>query len=66
MKFNSIFSLRILSTLVILTALLFNQNSFAQQAPAQHDGQHDFDFNFGKWRSHIQSLEHPYPAPIPG
>lgn len=59
MKLKSIFSLRILSILVIMAALFFNQNSFAQQSPAQHDGQHDFDFNFGKWRSHIQSLAHP-------
>lgn len=38
-------------------------NGFAQQNTAGHktavqrDGQHDFDFNFGKWRTHIQSLQ---------
>ena len=33
-----------------------------QQPPAQeaqHDGQHDFDFNLGTWHTHIKRLEHP-------
>jgi hypothetical protein len=59
MKLKSIFSLRVLPIAVILAALFLNQNSFAQQAPSQHDGQHDFDFNFGKWRAHIQILAQP-------
>jgi hypothetical protein len=59
MKQKSIFSLRILIIAVIFAAFFFQQNSFAQQAPAQRDGQHDFDFNVGKWRSHIQSLADP-------
>jgi hypothetical protein len=25
----------------------------------EHDGQHDFDFNFGTWHTHAQRLEHP-------
>lgn len=33
------------------------------QAPAAaqqlHDGQHDFDFHFGTWRTHIRLLVHP-------
>ena len=38
-------------------------NGFAQQNTAgyktavQPDGQHDFDFNFGKWRTHVQRLQ---------
>ena len=24
-----------------------------------HDGQHDFDFNFGVWRTHIRRLREP-------
>ena len=26
----------------------------AAEAPSAHDGQHDFDFNIGVWRTHIQ------------
>jgi hypothetical protein len=29
------------------------------QAPALRDGQHDFDFNFGTWRTHIRRLKEP-------
>lgn len=29
-------------------------------APAgQHDGQHDFDFDLGTWKTHIRRLQHP-------
>jgi hypothetical protein len=31
----------------------------AVPAPIEHDGQHDFDFNFGVWNSHIRRLLHP-------
>ena len=31
----------------------------AGDAGAFRDGQHDFDFNFGVWRTHIQRLQHP-------
>jgi hypothetical protein len=30
-----------------------------QEAAALRDGQHDFDFNFGTWRTHISRLAHP-------
>jgi hypothetical protein len=26
---------------------------------AQHDGQHDFDFEFGSWKAHVSRLDHP-------
>jgi len=26
---------------------------------AEHDGQHDFDFNFGTWKTHVSRLVHP-------
>ncbi|MGA7555955.1 MAG: hypothetical protein WBW54_19570, partial [Candidatus Acidiferrales bacterium] len=29
------------------------------QASAPRDGQHDFDFNLGKWHTHIRRLVHP-------
>jgi hypothetical protein len=31
----------------------------AQQASGERDGQHDFDFNFGTWKTHISRLQHP-------
>lgn len=30
----------------------------AEQA-SLHDGQHDFDFNFGTWKTHLRRLRHP-------
>ena len=51
---------------VILQPLrgLAQQNSDAsrtssQQAPAQRDGQHDFDFEIGTWKTHISRLVRP-------
>jgi hypothetical protein len=26
---------------------------------AEHDGQHDFDFEFGPWKAHVSRLDHP-------
>jgi hypothetical protein len=40
--------------------------TFAEDAPAQptatagRDGQHDFDFNFGVWRTHIKRILDPF------
>ena len=31
----------------------------APQAVTERDGQHDFDFNLGTWKTHIRRLEHP-------
>jgi len=31
----------------------------AAPAPAARDGQHDFDFHLGNWKTHIRSLQHP-------
>jgi len=30
----------------------------AQHAPAERDGQHDFDFEIGTWKIHLKRLEH--------
>ncbi|HEV2677457.1 MAG TPA: hypothetical protein VGV37_23205 [Aliidongia sp.] len=31
----------------------------AKPASAEHDGQHDFDFDFGTWKTHSSRLMHP-------
>ena len=33
--------------------------TITQQSSAERDGQHDFDFNFGTWKTHIRRLQHP-------
>lgn len=30
-----------------------------QLTPTEHDGQHDFDFEFGTWKTHISRLQRP-------
>jgi hypothetical protein len=32
----------------------------ALQASTPRDGQHDFDFNLGTWKTHIKRLQHPF------
>jgi hypothetical protein len=56
-----------LPSLYRLGLLSLSVAAFAQNAPtatearpqAVHDGQHDFDFNFGTWKTHIRRLAHP-------
>jgi hypothetical protein len=50
----------------VLVLALQSLQAFAAAAPAagpaaapQRDGQHDFDFNFGGWKTHIRRLQHP-------
>jgi hypothetical protein len=40
------------STAIVLAAA-------APSRAAEHDGQHDFDFNFGTWKTHVSRLVHP-------
>ena len=43
-----------------LAALFLAPQAFADQASATpRDGQHDFDFHFGTWKTHIKSLDDP-------
>jgi hypothetical protein len=35
------------------------QRDGAQRSGAQRDGQHDFDFDFGVWKTHLKRLVHP-------
>jgi hypothetical protein len=37
----------------------FSQSMTAAAAVQPHDGQHDFDFNFGSWKTHIMRLQNP-------
>jgi hypothetical protein len=34
-------------------------NAGTKETPAERDGQHDFDFNFGTWKTHVSRLLHP-------
>ncbi len=44
-----------------LVALFQTPLAFAEQTPtAPQDGQHDFDFHFGTWKTHIRSLDDPF------
>jgi hypothetical protein len=47
-----------------LSAVAFSsataQEGATSAAPAVHDGQHDFDFNFGVWKTHIHRLKEPF------
>lgn len=50
----------LLSTLALVCPLIdgsAHQNSHA--ASSQPDGQHDFDFNFGTWHTHMKRRQHP-------
>lgn len=42
-----------------LPAISFAADPAAPAAPFLRDGAHDFDFNFGVWKSHITRLAHP-------
>lgn len=43
-----------------VSQVTYPQSGSADVAGQQaHDGQHDFDFNFGTWRTHIQRLQNP-------
>jgi len=45
-------------TITALSAAIFLAASGPTRAAGQ-DGQHDFDFNFGTWKTHVSRLVHP-------
>jgi hypothetical protein len=47
------------TSLAVLAALLTSANVASQPGAALHDGQHDFDFEGGTWRTHIARLVQP-------
>src|SRR5258708_47448 len=63
-------ALRLLWSIIASTAMTIGASAFAApgpgvadgartQASAARDGQHDFDFNLGTWRTHVKRLLHP-------
>ena len=49
----------LLAALLFLPLSLRAQSTAAPQAMPDHDGQHDFDFEFGSWTAHLKRLLHP-------
>jgi hypothetical protein len=52
------------AALVVFSLGLAQSNSYAsrayfQQTPKERDGQHDFDFEIGTWKTHLRRLLHP-------
>src|SRR5213083_1867004 len=42
-----------------LIATLHAPSGLGQPAPSQRDGQHDFDFEIGTWKTHLSRRLHP-------
>jgi hypothetical protein len=63
MIFSWGFGLRLLAGVASCVALAVPASGLAESAPAPaaalRDGQHDFDFNFGVWRTHIKRILDP-------
>jgi hypothetical protein len=63
MKFSPCFGISVLVGAVSWLSLALPAGAAGQAAKppevASRDGQHDFDFNFGVWKTHIKRLLHP-------
>jgi hypothetical protein len=59
MKYGNIFKTTALAALVGVCASVQAAPDPSSAATAPRDGQHDFDFNFGSWKSHIKRRVHP-------
>lgn len=44
---------------LVATSVTIAQTAPVATEPALRDGQHDFDFHLGSWKTHIRSLQHP-------
>lgn len=53
-------SIRPSAAVTLLALALCGMDAPAAELPALRDGQHDFDFNVGVWRTHIRRLSHPF------
>src|SRR5881227_3248375 len=42
-----------------LTQSSTSSSTNAKSAVSERDGQHDFDFEFGTWKTHLRRLQHP-------
>ena len=42
-----------------LTLSSTSSNANSKPAVSERDGQHDFDFEFGTWKTHLKRLQHP-------
>jgi hypothetical protein len=48
-------------TFILVVTFLTGQarSTIEPKTSSQHDGQHDFDFNFGTWKTSMKRLQHP-------
>jgi hypothetical protein len=61
---RGLFGLMLISTIFVLSTIAATAQSPAPRAappsePAMRDGQHDFDFTIGVWKTHITRLQKP-------
>src|SRR6266566_934396 len=64
LKFICTFTFLTWSALMVVSQPLQAQNpdkpsTSTQPTPAERDGQHDFDFETGTWKTHLRRLLHP-------
>ena len=56
------FSIKYFHTCLLCSVLIVASLAIAaepEQSSKKRDGQHDFDFNFGSWKTHVSRLVHP-------
>src|SRR5262249_3160514 len=61
-RYRIMFSIKNFRTCLLCSALIIASLANAagpEQSPKKRDGQHDFDFHFGTWKTHVSRLVHP-------